>query len=384
VEEPDSPMLNESEQVRFASYAMRSADSRGRVYPQVHHQFRTVFQRDRDRIVHSVAFRRLQYKTQVFVNFEGDHYRTRLTHTLEVAQIARSIARALSLNEDLTETIALAHDLGHTPFGHSGETVMNVLMENYGGFEHNRQSLRVVDVLEKRYPDHPGLNLTYEVREGIIRHESAYDSPEGSEWSDGQPTLECQIVNAADEIAYNCHDLDDGLVSGLLDESDLESVKVWRVACSESCSAFPDLDDDLRRADSVRHLIDRQVGDVVRTSLRNVEDAGVSSVADVRSCDHPLIAFSDELITLNQELKAALLERLYQHYRLLRMAEKARRILTDLFEVYRSNPRQLPRTTRLRAETDGVEQAICDYIAGMTDRYALREHKKLFDALELV
>jgi dGTPase len=364
----------------------------------------------------------LEYKTQVFVNHEGDYYRTRLTHTLEVTQITRTIARILRLNEDLAETIALAHDLGHTPFGHSGEAVMNELMADHGGFEHNRQSLRVIEELETRYPDFPGLNLTYEVREGIAKHSSEYDNSQAQGYDPGSlATLEARIVDLADEIAYNNHDIDDGLTSGMLHVEDLNDIALWREQFSQLRKRYPDRSFSLWKHQTVRHIINAQVTDLVTTISERLAKYEISSVDHVRNSLYAdLISFSLDMDKKNRELKDFLMTHLYQHSRVIRMEAKARRILVELFTAYSENPRQLPSSTyagiseawemnrRIEAETSAqglfvearkgalredpayrsnegkIKRAICDYIAGMTDRFALDEYKKLFDPHERV
>ncbi len=361
----------------LAPYAMKSGESEGREFPEEPHPFRTCFQRDRDRIIHSNAFRRLEYKTQVFVYHEGDHYRTRLTHSLEGAQIARTIARALRLNEDLAEAIILAHDLGHTPFGHSGEVVLNRLMKDHGGFEHNRQSLRIVTWLEKRYDDFPGLNLSYEVREGIAKHMTSYDQPnaQASFKKRGQATLEAQIVNLADEIAYSNHDLDDGIDSGLLDLTELCSVGLWQEHYQGSDN------DKLRIRRAIREIINAYVTDLVNQVGKSLAEEKIQSVREVRLSKARWVSYSPEFDRKNRELKSFLREKMYHHFRVERMADKAQRILESLFKTYLKNPKILPPEVQGRAdgEREPLERAICDHIAGMTDRFALDEYSKLFD-----
>ncbi len=369
----------------LAPYAFRAAQSRGRVYPEEQHPYRTDFQRDRDRIIHSTAFRRLEYKTQVFVNHEGDHYRTRLTHTIEVAQISRTIARALRLNEDLSEAIALAHDLGHTPFGHSGEEILNELMSDSGGFEHNLQSLRVVDLLEQKYPGFSGLNLSYEIREGIMKHETDYDAPTPEDFHpEESPFLECQIVNIADEIAYNCHDIDDGLTSGLLIDEQLEGLEIWGSIIGDIKKSYPELPKGMIHRQAVRLLINKLVTSLVVNSLENIRVLGIKDLDDVRSCRKRILAFSEEIEKQNKELKAFLFNKMYRHHRMVRMGDKAKRIIKQLFETYLNDPDQLPPSAFRCAETTGIKRLITDYIAGMTDRFALQEYKKLFDPYERV
>ncbi len=367
----------------LAPYAFKSSESKGRQYTEKKHPYRDIFQRDKDRIIYSTAFRRLQYKTQVFVNYEGDHYRTRLTHTLEVLQIARTIARALGLNEDLVEAIALAHDIGHTPFGHSGEKALNELMKNYGGFEHNRHGLRVVDELEERYPHFRGLNLTWEVREGIIKHTTAYDKPESSGFEPNKnPTLEAQVVNAADEIAYDNHDLDDGLAAHLIREQDLCKLKLWQEAKNRCSELEVDVSCKIIRYQTVKQLINLQVTDLIQHSLESLKN--ISSSQQARETKGFLISFSKEMKKLRESLKSFLFDNLYNHYRVIRMSDKAYRFIVAIFEVYLKRPGQLPIGTREKLKEETPHRIICDYIAGMTDRFALDEYKKLFDPYERV
>jgi len=375
--------LEKAEDEQLAPYASRSRDTRGRDYPEEEHPLRSAFIRDRDRIIHCSAFRRLEYKTQVFVNHEGDYYRTRLTHTLEVAQITRSISRILQLNEELAEAIALAHDLGHTPFGHSGERALNRLMEGHGGFEHNRQGLRVVEVLERRYPQFTGLNLTWEVREGIIKHETEYDHPV-SDYFDPhkRPSLEAMIVDIADEIAYNNHDLDDGLTSDLIKVEDLHGVELWEETYALISRNYPDAGFEIHKHQCIRSLINMQVTDVIQQIERNIMDLGIRSVEAVRNSQKDIVCFSPEMHRKNQALKKFLLEHLYCHYRVVRMAQKAEMILEALFQSYRKNINQLPPHYYRRTLQENPEVVICDYLAGMTDRYALEEYRKLFDPYE--
>lgn len=379
--------IEEHEARSLAPFAALSRDSLGRRYPEEDHPFRTRFQRDRDRVIHSAAFRRLEYKTQVFVNHEGDHYRTRLTHTLEVAQISRTVARGLRLNEDLAETIALVHDLGHTPFGHAGEEALNNLMKKHAGgsYNHNVQSLRVVEHIERRYPGFPGLNLTYETREGIVKHETSYDVPEASDYDpELSPTLEAQIVNLADEIAYNCHDVDDGLFSDVLHLDEIMDVPLWRNLFVQSEKQNPGLSRSKRQYHVIRMMINREVTDLVETLAENIRQNRISSLDDVRGFGDSLAHFSDELAAENTKLKGFLMEHMYRHPRLIRMTGKANRILTSLFETYLDNPKQLPAKYAGMTEKHDAAQVICDYIAGMTDRFALLEYKKLFDPFERV
>ncbi len=379
--------FEEREAAVLAPFAMRSRDSRGRKHSEPEHPFRMAFQRDRDRIIHSTAFRRLEYKTQVFVNHEGDYYRTRLTHTMEAAQVTRTLARALGLNEDLAETVALAHDLGHPPFGHAGERSLDRLMGPHGGFDHNAQSLRIVDVLEERYPAFRGLNLSFEVREGIVKHSTRYDRPQVREFdADLAPCLEAQMVDFTDEVAYNAHDIDDGLQSGMLDPDELETVGLWREAIASVRRAAPSASERVLRYQAVRRLIDRLVNDLIETLAARLEAEGIDSLAAVRHVKPRLIEFSPELTGGVKELKTFLYDHLYTHPRVTRMTQKADRIMTALFEVYMTEPRQLPEhvTRRAREEGEPMPRVIADYLAGMTDRFALEEYKKLFDPYERV
>jgi len=371
----------------LAPYAMRSRDSRGRRHPEPEHPYRMAFQRDRDRIIHCSAFRRLEYKTQVFVNHEGDYYRTRLTHTMEAAQVTRGLARALSLNEDLAEAIALVHDLGHPPFGHAGERTLNRLMTPYGGFEHNAQSLRIVDLLEERYPTFRGLNLSWEVREGIVKHSTRYDRPQVREFdAELAPCLEAQIVDFTDEIAYNAHDIDDGLRSGMLDPEELATVSLWSEAMAKVTSAAPQATEHVRRYQAVRRLIDHLATDLIESILLRLCERRIETLADVRRVMPRLVEFSPEMTAHVRDLKTFLYDRLYTHHRVTRMTQKADRIMSALFEVYMTEPKQLPPHALERAEDEGesVPRAIADYLAGMTDRFALEEYKKLFDPYERV
>ena len=370
----------------LAPYAANPARSRGRRHPEPPATPRSEFQRDRDRIVHSTAFRRLEYKTQVFVNHEGDLFRTRLTHSLEVAQIGRSLARMLGLNEDLTETIALAHDLGHTPFGHVGQDALNECMREHGGFEHNLQSLRVVDQLEQKYAEFEGLNLSFESREGILKHCSRRHAEQlgelGRRFLEGrQPSLEAQIANLADEIAYNNHDVDDGLRSGLITLEQLEAVPIFSRHLAEVRARYPGLNDRRLIHETVRRMINSLVVDLMEQTRRNLAVYKPADLDEVRRCP-PLAAFSDELQAEHLTLKRFLFQNLYRHYRVLRMSEKARRVVRELFAAFTREPRLLPPEYQDRAE-DGLERSVCDYIAGMTDRYAIREYKRIYDIEEL-
>jgi dGTPase len=369
------------EERELAPYAMKSARSRGRRHPEAEHAMRTCYQRDRDRVIHSSSFRRLEYKTQVFVNHEGDNYRTRLTHSLEGAQIARTVARALGLNEELTECLVLGHDLGHTPFGHSGERVMDELMREHGGFEHNRQTLRILEVLEERYPGFPGLNLTWEVREGIIKHRPDADATVAPEYSPGEaPTLEAQLVDIVDEIAYNNHDIDDGLRSGMFTVDDIRSTRLFREA-HDAALGEGIADERLARYQAVRRIINRCSADLLEATLGSVKAARVESSDDVRKAVGRLVVYSPEMAAAVGELKEFLYTHMYRHYRVVRMGDKAGRILRDLFQSFVGEPRQLPPRYYAQIQRDGVHRVVCDYIAGMTDRFALDEHRKLFDPL---
>lgn len=379
--------LEKQEDQLLASYAAKSGESLGRMHKEEEHSYRTCFQRDRDRIIHSRAFRRLEYKTQVFVNHEGDYYRTRLTHTLEVAQIARTTAKVLRLNEDLAEAISLAHDLGHTPFGHSGQDVMNTLMKDFGGFEHNRQSLRVVTLLEERYPHFSGLNLTYEVLEGITKHSTQYDMPDGSIFKrEGYPSLEAQICNLADEIAYNNHDVDDGLKSGMLELSSLSEIKLWDLNFKKVKKLYPQALPGVLISQTVRFLINFLVSDLINQTTKNIQKRKIKSIEDIKEKGKGCVSFSTEVRLMNVELKRFLYTHLYKHFRVLRMADKAERIMRDLFCAYQKNMQIIPPhfLSSYKKLKEPKERIICDYIAGMTDRFALDEYKKLFDPHERV
>ncbi|MCX6040688.1 MAG: deoxyguanosinetriphosphate triphosphohydrolase [Caldilinea sp.] len=370
----------------LAPYAMPSHASRGRLYPEPPHPSRLADQRDRDRIVHTTAFRRLEYKTQVFVYSEGDHYRNRLTHSIEVAQIGRTLARSLGCNEDLTEAICLAHDLGHPPFGHAGEETLNHLLHQHGGFDHQRQTYRILTELEHRYPEHPGLNLTYEVREGVVKHDTDYDLVDARSYHpEERGTLECQLSNLADEIAYNTSDLDDGLRSGILAPAQVQKLAITqRTLASLGEDSAVDLRDDLQRYRFIRRLVGIEVNDVVQTTAQQLEQADIHSLASLRQHPVNLAGYSAEVAVENQALKQFLLQNFYRHYRVMRMTVKAARTLTHLYEAYLSEPRQLPPETQQRAQTPtvGLPRAICDYLAGMTDRYAIQEHRRLYEMEE--
>lgn len=363
------------------AYAVDESNSRGRRIQEPAPEGRNEFQRDRDRIIHSAAFRRLEYKTQVFVNHEGDLFRTRLTHSIEVAQIGRSIARRLRLNEDLVEALALAHDLGHTPFGHAGQDALNTCMKDYGGFEHNLQSLRVVDMLEVRYAAFNGLNLCFETREGILKHCSGANAEKLGDVAERflqgfQPTLEAQITNLADEIAYNNHDVDDGLRSGLLTLEQLASVRLFARHLDAVRKIYPDLDDRRLIYETVRRMINTLVTDLIHETERNIKLHAINNLNDVRKSP-PVGAFSAEVHEQNRELKIFLRTHLYRHYRVMRMSAKAHRIISNLFKAFMEDSRLLPPQYLRQAEDDRA-RAVSDYIAGMTDRYAIREHKRLF------
>lgn len=380
-------------ETHLAPYAARSEASRGRRFSEAAPTSRSEFQRDRDRIIHSTAFRRLEYKTQVFVNHEGDLFRTRLTHSIEVAQIARSIARNLRLNEDLVEAISLAHDLGHTPFGHAGQEALNACMRDYGGFEHNLQSLRVVDELEEHYGAFDGLNLMFETREGILKHCSATNAVKlgdiGRRFIDKkQPTLEAQLANLADEIAYNNHDIDDGLRSGVLTLAQLEEVDLYARHRNEVEKVFPGIGGRRAIHETIRRMINALILDLIRASQMHIDAAQVQSIEDVREAQ-ALITFSEQMRGEASLLKRFLRENLYHHYQVNRMTSKARRIVQELFDAFMREPRLLPPDYQIAAMTntqDGMQKQarkVADYIAGMTDRYAMREHRRLFTVDEI-
>ncbi|MBD3380009.1 MAG: deoxyguanosinetriphosphate triphosphohydrolase [Candidatus Omnitrophica bacterium] len=369
----------------LAPYAMRSCESLGRKHPEEEHPYRTVYQRDKDRIIYSTAFRRLEYKTQVFVNHEGDYYRTRLTHTIEVAQIARTIARALRLNEDLVEAISLAHDLGHTPFGHAGEDTLSEILREHGGFDHNTHGLRVVDHLEKRYPAFNGLNLTEEVRRGIIRHSTPFDEKRtGESYIPGPLLLEIQAVDIADEIAYDNHDLDDGLKSGLLNEKDFAGIELWEGSAKYISDNMPGLDAEKKRTNTVRYLINLQVSDLIEATLSNLKELNIKSVDDLEGPNGKVVDFSEKMNAMRSPFRGLMMDKLYNHYRVLRMSRKASRFLKSLFDIYDDDPRQLPPQAAGNIEKYGKYQVIKDYMAGMTDRYALDQYKKFFEPYERV
>jgi dGTPase len=362
----------------LASYAQRSQESKGRFYSEPEHEYRMAYQRDRDRIIHSTAFRRLQYKTQVFVNHEGDYYRTRITHTLEVAKIAQTIARVLKLNQDLSESIALAHDLGHTPFGHCGEKVLNDLMKKDGGFEHNAQSYRLVTELEDPYPDFRGLNLTYEVLEGIDKHRTRYDRSLKNVGT--QYTLEAQLVDLADEIAYTAHDIDDGITSGLLTLEDLKEVKLCQCFLDEINKKYNHLESSKVKHIIVRKIIDYLVTDLVTITLDRIVRFKIKTVDNVRNFHEELVTFSSKAKQQHHDLKKFLSQKMYKHHRVVRIETKSIKVIQELFKIYDSRPEVLPENTFSKIQkqkTSSKKRIICDYIAGMTDRFAIEEYEKL-------
>ncbi len=374
--------LEAIEDKTLAPYGMRSNRSKGRIHPESEPAYRTAFQRDRDRILHTTAFRRLEYKTQVFINYEGDYFRTRLTHTLEVAQVGRTLARALGANEDLVEAICLAHDLGHSPFGHSGELALARLMKNEGGFDHNRQSLRIVTELEQRYPGFPGLNLSWEVREGMVKHESEYDLADASEYDpELGGNLETQIANVSDELAYTTHDLDDGLRSGMITPVMLRGVGLWEMLRESIDWKGPNLE-DLDRHRMIRRLVGLLVTDLVHNADSLLRAANAQLPLDIQKLKRSVICYSNEMQSRNRELKDFLFNNLYRHSRVVRMQVKAERIISELFENYRSEPLMLPEHIHSLIEVRGLDRTICDYIAGMTDRFAVEEYQKLFNPEE--
>ncbi len=367
------------EESYLAPYAIHSKTSKGRKYPESEPDYRTCFQRDRDRVLHTTAFRRLEYKTQVFINYEGDYYRTRLTHTLEVTQIGRTIARALGASEDLVEVICLAHDMGHPPFGHSGETTLNHLMKDHGGFNHNHHSYRIVTEIEKRYPDFPGLNLSWEVLEGMVKHETEYDKTDALDFDpDLRGHLEAQITNVADELAYTSHDLDDGLRSGMITPDMLQGIELWEMV-AEKFKSDPCGLDDLNRHRIIRELTGLQVTSMIKTSSERIETSGVKSALELQKLPYNVVGFDEEMKKRNRTLKDFLFTHLYRQYRVVRMQKKAERILSDLFNAYLEEPTMLPAQFQELIVVKGKERTICDYLAGMTDRFAVDEYSKLFD-----
>ncbi len=379
----DREILEANERKILAAYAAFAADSRGRSFPEEESRFRTAFQKDRDRVIHTSAFRRLEYKTQVFVNNQGDYYRTRLTHTLEVAQVAKSISRALGLNEDLTETIALAHDLGHPPFGHAGERALNRLAKDVGGFDHNKQSLRVVTKLENRYKDFLGLNLSWETLEGIMKHEVDLDAA-GEEWEemwepDLQPTLEAQIVDLSDAIAYNAHDLDDGLASGHLEAEQLEEVELISLMLERLDLRVSDLRQRKSRFLLIRELLGAMIASAIRATNSQLEELNVQTLQDIRSAPRKLAGLEPDMKHMTKALKGFLYQNLYFHFRQKRMGHKAEYILERIFDAYHQEPKMLPFEVQAAIEDVGLTRAITDYMSMMTDRYAADEYRKLFE-----
>jgi dGTPase len=369
----------------LAPYAMHARQSRGRRHPEPSHPYRTLYQRDRDRVVHSTAFRRLMHKTQVLVTQTNDHHRTRLTHTLEVAQISRTIARRLGLNEDLTEAIALSHDLGHPPFGHAGESALDECMREHGGFEHNSHALRIVEQLEYRYPDFPGLNLSWEVLEAMAFHSKRRDLPEVAAFAQvGQPLLEAQVADAADSLAYDAHDVDDALSVGLITADDLRDVAFWRQTLERVRQRHGTLGQEQFQPTVVRGLIELQVTDLLEYTRRRLRERRIHRVADVRQCPEVLVGPGTEMAALKEELERFLHERVYQHYRVQRMATKGRRIVQELFAAFCQTPRLLPDRYSRRIRDNRPERTVCDYVAGMTDRYAQDEYLRLFQPYAVV
>lgn len=374
-----SANLLRKEEIIIAPYGTHSKDTRGRLYPEEEHGYRGCYQRDKDRILHTTSFRRLEYKTQVFVNDEGDYYRTRLTHTLEVAQIGRTLARSLGGNEDLAEAICLAHDMGHPPFGHSGEAVLAKKMVNHGSFNHNRQTLRIVTKLEKRYNGFNGLNLSYETLEGIAKHETEYDTMGDMDFNPNlRGSLEAQIANMADETAYSAHDLDDGLRSGLLTLEMVEKLDIWRLISDNLHFAETKLS-DLDRHRFINALTSIEVDDIVEHTLQLIQKNRIESVSDLVHMPYNIVSNSETMVAMNRELKDFLFHNMYQHYRVMRMSAKADMILSRLFDTFLTNPMLMPTHIQESVNEKGLEVAICDYIAGMTDRYATEQYKKLFD-----
>ena len=387
-----SESIKDSASAKLAPYAARSSQSIGRQFSETKAAYRSEFQRDRERIIHSTAFRRLEYKTQVFVNHEGDLFRTRLTHSIEVAQIARAIARALYLNEDLSEAIALAHDLGHTPFGHAGQDALNECMHDHGGFEHNLQSLRVVDKLELKYPEFEGLNLMFETREGILKHCSRKNAENLGELGQRflqrkQPGLEAQLANIADEIAYNNHDLDDGLRAELINIKQLQNVELFCDKYEDINSRYPELSMRRKVYECIRSIINELVSDLISQSIETIKQKQPKSIDDVRNEVKPLIHYSESMYLKNRELKSFLNKNLYQHYKVHRMSQKAKNIILELYNAFYADPKLMPKEYQQYVNvglknkgTEGKARAVADYIAGMTDRYAIAEHERMFNA----
>ncbi|MEO1162320.1 MAG: deoxyguanosinetriphosphate triphosphohydrolase [Chloroflexota bacterium] len=373
--------LEAMEADRLAPYAVLSKNSRGRFHHDHEPRYRTAFQRDRDRIIHAAAFRKLEYKTQVFVNDFGDYFRTRLTHTLEVAQIGRTIARALGANEDLTETICLAHDLGHPPFGHAGEGVLNELMKEWGGFNHNHQSYRVVTVLEKRYPQWDGLNLTLETLEGIAKHQTEYDLSEATDFdADTRGSLEAQIADVADELAYNAHDLDDGLLAGLINTEQLKELDIWQMLC-ERLDWDGHILSEIDRHRFIRELVGIMVSDVLKTTTALIKERNIKTLEDIIQQADNIVQYSPEQRARNRALKDFLYKNMYFHYRIARMKQRADHFLSRLFEAYVKSPNQLPPDFQVAIAERGEHRVVADYIASMTDRSALLEYRTLFDPM---
>lgn len=377
--------LEEIEAAYLAPYALKSSETRGRVHDEHESSSRTAFQRDRDRIIHTTAFRRLEYKTQVFVFFEGDHYRTRLTHTIEVAQIGRSLARGLGVNEDLTEAICLAHDLGHSPFGHAGEHILNKLMKDHGGFNHNTQSYRVVTKLEERYADFLGLNLTYETREGMIKHETDYDQSDATGYApEKRASLEAQLANMADESAYNAHDLDDGLRAKMFSLEELEELEIWKELHERIGWKKGEPFTEIRRHELIRELVGWSITDIVATTAAKIEKYQLDTPEKIQLHSENIANYSAELQPKIKQLKAFLFQKMYRHYRLVRMQDRAERFISDLFAAYIKEPHMLPPKTQEQLQHRSVHRVVTDYIAGMTDRYALDEWQRLFSPYERV
>lgn len=377
--------LEKLEETNLAPYAAKSGRSEGRKYPEKEHTYRTAFQRDRDRVIHSSAFRRLKHKTQVYIAHEGDYFRTRLTHTMEACQVARTISRVLNLNEDLTETLAICHDLGHPPFGHAGEEALQDCMKDKGGFEHNIQGIRVVSLLERRYPEFPGLNLTFETLESMRKHTIKLDRPVESEYKPQQsPPLECQVVDVSDTIAYNAHDIDDAIKAGIIRLETLESTEIGAQAIARVRKTYKDLDGELLSRHVVRVIIDMMVGDVISNTEAMINKFGIKDLADVRICKEKIVRFSKELEAQVLQLHEFLFDNVYRNFRVARMATKAKRFLTEIFNAYLEDPAQLQPRFQKWAKEAGLERSICDYIAGMTDKYAQEEYKRLFYPFELL
>jgi dGTPase len=369
----------EIEAMTLAPYAIKSRDSRGRQYPEAEDPYRTVFQRDRDRILHTTAFRRLEYKTQVFVNYEGDYYRTRLTHTLEVAQIGRSLARALGANEDLVEAVCLAHDLGHSPFGHAGEHKLNELMAEHGGFNHNYQTYRIITELEARYPGWPGLNLTHELLESIAKHETEYDMSAATGHDVSlRGCLEAQIANLADEMAYNAHDLDDGLRAGLLNPEMLDELEIWQLLKDRVGWRGGRLDDTTRHQFQ-RRMVSVQISDVIETTIEKLRESDAQTCEAIQRLPYNVAGHSEAFARMNRQLKDFLYKNMYFHFRVTRMSDKAKRFLGELFDAFIRAPGMLPPDTQEKIALRGLHRTVADYIAGMTDRYALQEWQRLYD-----